>query len=65
MNNGQKSEGPAMSAKDKLLLNGLRRAVRLAMIRHKQTGSPVCAWRDGRIVWIPPDEIPTDQAEER
>jgi hypothetical protein len=53
-----------MSAKDKLLLNGLRRAVRLAMIRHKQTGSPVCAWRDGRIVWIPPDEIPTDQAEE-
>lgn len=32
----------------------LKQAVQEALLRHKQAGNPVVAWRDGKIVWIPP-----------
>lgn len=35
----------------------LRAAVRDALMRHKQAGLPVVIWRDGAVVWIPPEEI--------
>ena len=28
-----------------------------ALIKHKQSGNPVCEWRDNQIVWISPEEI--------
>ena len=34
------------------------RAVQLALWRHKQMGVPIVVWRDGKIVEIPPEEIP-------
>lgn len=37
----------------------LRAAVRDALQRHKRDGDPVAVWREGRVVWLPPDEIPT------
>ena len=37
----------------------LRTAVRDALQRHKRDGDPVAVWREGRVVWLPPDEIPT------
>lgn len=39
-------------------LRALRRAVREALWEHKVAGNPVAVWRDGRVEWIPPDEIP-------
>jgi hypothetical protein len=35
----------------------LRKAVRQAVRRHKLLGNPICEWRDGRVVWIPPENI--------
>ena len=36
----------------------LRAAVRDALLRHKRDGDPVAIWREGRVVWLQPDEIP-------
>lgn len=35
----------------------LRRAVRQALLEHKREGLPIVIWRDGRVVWVPPQEI--------
>ena len=39
------------------VVRAARRAVREALRRHKLLGHPVAVWRDGRVVWIPPEEI--------
>lgn len=39
----------------------LAQAVREALLRHKQAGNSVAAWRDGKIAWIPPEEIFTEE----
>lgn len=36
----------------------LRRAVQIALLQHKQAGNPIAAWRDGKVVWIAPEQIP-------
>jgi hypothetical protein len=43
----------------------IRRAARGALLAHKREGLPVPAWKDGQVVWIPPDEIvvPGEEAE--
>jgi hypothetical protein len=33
-------------------------AVQDALVQHKQAGKPVAVWRNGRVEWIPPEEIP-------
>lgn len=38
----------------------LRVAVRRALRDHKRAGNPIAVWRDGRVVWLPPEEIPED-----
>ena len=42
----------------RLIEQALVRAVRDALKRHKQAGLPIAVWRDGRAVWIEPDDIP-------
>ena len=37
----------------------LREAVRDALQRHKRDGDPVAVWREGRVVWLSPDQIPS------
>ena len=37
----------------------LRAAVRDALQRHKRDGDPVAVWREGRVVWLSPHQIPT------
>jgi len=34
-----------------------QRAVNDALRMHKRLGNPIAAWRDGRVVIIPPEEI--------
>jgi hypothetical protein len=41
----------------------LRAAVRDALQRHKRDGDPVAVWREGRVVWLPPDQIPAPSDE--
>ncbi len=36
----------------------MHRAVREALLHHKKLGNPIAAERDGKVVEIPPDEIP-------
>ena len=38
----------------------LRQAVREELLRCKKLGHSVSEWRDGRVVIIPPEEIPVD-----
>lgn len=33
-------------------------AVQEALVRHKRAGNPVAVWRNGRVEWIPPEDIP-------
>ena len=40
------------------MLAEMRAAVREAVLAHKRAGNPIAEWRDGRVVWIPPEEIP-------
>lgn len=43
--------------KGKLVDAALAAAVREALRRHRQVELPVAEWRDGRTVWLGPDEI--------
>jgi hypothetical protein len=38
----------------------VRESVREALLMHKRLGNPVATWHDGRVVWIPADQIPAD-----
>ncbi len=38
----------------------LREAVNLAVLKHQQLGLPMVVWQDGRVVWIPADELTID-----
>jgi hypothetical protein len=35
----------------------MRKAVREAVLRHKLLGQPIAVGRDGKVVWIRPEEI--------
>lgn len=39
----------------------LRQAVREEMLRHKKLGLPVVEYVDGKIIWVPSDEIQVDE----
>ncbi len=36
----------------------LKKAVQEALVRHKQAGNPIVVWRDGKIIWLKPEDIP-------
>ena len=36
----------------------LAKAVREALQDHKRAGNPVPEWRDGKVRWLAPEEIP-------
>jgi hypothetical protein len=40
----------------------LGQAVQQALLRHRQAGFPISVWRDGKVVWIPPEEIPVPKS---
>lgn len=44
-------------------LRALRAAVRDALRQHKLAGNPVAVWRNGRVEWIAPEDIPIDDAD--
>lgn len=40
-------------------LRALRSAIQEALQRHKLAGNPVVVWRNARVEWIRPEDIPT------
>ena len=42
----------------------LKQAVREAVLRHKLLGNPIATWRDGKVVWLEPEEIPIPEEHE-
>ncbi len=40
--------------------DALREAVRKALLQHKRNGNPIATWQDGKVVWIPADQIQVD-----
>ncbi len=42
--------------------DAMNAAVREVVLRHKQLGLPLVVWRDGKVVWIPAEEISADEA---
>jgi hypothetical protein len=43
----------------------LRQAVREALIVHKKLGHSIVVWEDGKLQWIPPEEIDVEDGEAR
>lgn len=39
------------------IAQAMNAAVREAVLQHKQKGLPLVVWRDGKVAWIPPEEI--------
>jgi hypothetical protein len=39
----------------------LRRATRRALLEHKRAGNPIAAWKDGKVVIIPAEEIEVEE----
>jgi hypothetical protein len=35
-------------------------SVEEALLMHKRLGNPVASWEDGKVVWIPADQIAVD-----
>lgn len=35
----------------------LAQGVRDALLKHKQAGNPIVIWRDGKIIWLKPEEF--------
>jgi len=47
--------------RDDLILKGLRDAVRDTFREHKLLGLPIAVWKDGKAVWLQPEEIELDE----
>ena len=45
------------------MLRALRESVKDALRRHKREGNPVAVWRNERVEWIQPQDIPVDLEE--
>ncbi len=39
------------------ITDALATGVREALKRHKQAGNPIVVWRDGKTIWLKPEEI--------
>lgn len=44
-------------AEGTLIDKALKQAVREAILQHKRAGNPIVVWRDGKMVWLKPEEI--------
>ena len=49
-----------LSIKDQRALDALRRAVTEALERKRRLGEYAVIWRDGQVVRLEPDELPSD-----
>lgn len=43
---------------DEAITRALAEGIQAALRMHKKMGNPVCGWKDGKIVWLKPEDIP-------
>lgn len=43
---------------------GIKKGVAAALRRHKERGEPIYVWENGRVVEIPPEEIPVPSGDQ-
>lgn len=48
-------------AEGTLIDRALKQAVHEALLQHKRAGNPIAAWRDGKTVWLKPEDIVQDK----
>ena len=59
MSNPEKAASAGERVQDvKVVEEALAKAVGAALQRHKWAGNPVPEWRDGRVQWVAPEDIP-------
>lgn len=47
------------------ILEEMRLAVREALLSHKRAGNPIAVWRNDRVEWIQPEDIPVEDPLQR
>lgn len=47
-------------AEGTLIDEAMKKAVLDALRQHKRAGNPVAEWRNGRVVWVAPEDIVVD-----
>lgn len=57
MNEEPKPTIAELFADHALISAAISRAVRKAVLDHARAGNPVATWENGKVVWIPPEEI--------
>ena len=57
MTPAEKKDTEELLAESEAILTAIDTAVRQALLDHKRAGNPVAAWENGRVVWIPPEQI--------
>ncbi len=57
MNNSD-DNGMSFFRDSKQVRRAMGQAVQDALRTHKLLSQPVVTWRDGQVVWLPPEEIP-------
>ena len=59
MSNVERSDSSNQRVQDvNIVEEALARAVGDALRNHKRAGNPVPEWRDGKVRWLTPEEIP-------
>ena len=59
MSNPERTASAGERVRDvKIVEEALTRSVSDALRRHKQAGNPLPEWRDGKVRWVAPEEIP-------
>jgi hypothetical protein len=57
MNNPPRRSISELMADHALISAAIQRAVREAVLQHARAGHPVATSKDGKVIWIPPEEI--------
>jgi hypothetical protein len=57
MTEPRRASNSELMADHALITEAIARGVREAVLQHARAGRPVPIWQDGKVVWIPPDEI--------
>ncbi|MBX3710040.1 MAG: hypothetical protein KIT56_08250 [Gammaproteobacteria bacterium] len=39
----------------------IQSGINAALLKHKQVGNPICEWKNDRVVWIEPENIPVEK----
>ncbi|UJS15973.1 MAG: hypothetical protein L3J17_08565 [Candidatus Jettenia sp.] len=40
----------------------LQSAVKEALLKHKIAGNPIASWKDDKVIWIQPKDIPVEDS---